>query len=184
MTDMVTAEELAAALPHVLAAPATAAPVHLLCTRPARNQRQFAPRIVLRRRWRRAGRFRDAASRGPKLEDGSPDPRIQVSILPLRVLDLVWRDRAAVAHPGDTIIADLNTSEEALPAGCLIRAGTAVLRVSDIWNRGCAKWRGRYGNAAYAWTSNPDHKIHRLRGILCAIEQDGEVAVGDSIERV
>lgn len=183
MTDMVTAEELAAALPHVLAAPATAAPVHLLCTRPARNQRQFPTRIVLSRS---GGVDGDFEMREPwsKLEDGSPDPRIQVSILPLRVLDLVWRDRAAVAHPGDTIIADLNTSEEALPAGCLIRAGTAVLRVSDIWNRGCAKWRGRYGNAAYAWTSNPDHKIHRLRGILCAIEQDGEVAVGDSIERV
>jgi hypothetical protein len=183
MTDMVTAEELAAALPHVLAAPATAAPVHLLCTRPARNQRQFAPRIVLSRSGGVRGDF-EMQEPWSKLEDGSPDPRIQVSILPLRVLDLVWRDRAAVAHPGDTIIADLNTSEEALPAGCLIRAGTAVLRVSDIWNRGCAKWRGRYGNAAYAWTSNPDHKIHRLRGILCAIEQDGEVAVGDSIERV
>lgn len=183
MTDMVTAEELAENLPHVLAAPATASPVHLLCTRPARNQRDFPDRIILRRDGGVQGDF-EMREPWSRLEDGSPDPRIQVSILPLRVLDLVWRDRTAVAHPGDTIIADLNTSEEALPAGSLIRAGTAVLRVSDIWNRGCAKWRGRYGTAAYTWTSNPNHKIHRLRGILCAIEQDGEVALGDEIAKL
>ena len=183
MGDQATADELAAALPHVLAAPATDGPVHLLCTRPARNQRAFQQSLDLSRQHGVPG---DMEMREPwlKLSDGRPDPRIQVSILPLRVLDLVWRDRETVAFPGDTIIADLNMSEDNLPNDCLIRVGTAVLRVSDIWNRGCAKWRGRYGNAAYAWTSSQDHKALRLRGILCAIEQDGRVAVGDVISRI
>ena len=165
-----------------MAAPRTDAPVDLLCVRPAKNQRLFPDRILLTRE---GGVEGDLEMSQPwlKLDDGRPDPRIQVSILPRRVLDLVWVDRDRVAHPGDTIIADLDTSEANLPAGSLIRVGTAVLRVSDIWNRGCAKWRGRYGNAAYLWTSNPEHKVHRLRGILCSIEEDGEVARGGMIAK-
>jgi len=183
MDNHATADELAAALPHVLAAPATDGPVHFLCTRPAHNQRVFHRSLTLSRE---LGVAEDLEMREPwmTLPDGRPDPRIQVSILPLRVLDLVWRDRETMAFPGDTVIADINTSEDNLPNDCLIRVGTAVLRVSDIWNRGCAKWRRRYGNAAYAWTSAQDHKVYRLRGILCAIEQDGTVAVGDVVSKL
>lgn len=181
--DQATADELEAAIPHVLAAPASDGPVHLLCTRPARNQRVFQQSLALSRMHGVEGDFE---MREPwlKLGDGRADPRIQVSILPLRVLDLVWRDREAMAYPGDTIIADLNMSEDNLPNDCLIRVGTAVLRVSDIWNRGCAKWRARYGNDAYAWSSNAANKALRLRGILCAIEQDGTVVVGDVISKL
>lgn len=183
MTDHVTAEELERALPDVLAAPSTDAPIHLLCTRPAKNQRAFPERLVMSKAEGVAG-DREMSEPWLKLDDGRPDPRIQISILPLRVLDLVWRNRDTVAHPGDTIIADLNTSEESLPPGTLLKAGTALLRVADIWNSGCAKWRHRYGNAAYSWTSAPAHKVLRLRGIFCSIEQDGEVAIGDRISKV
>lgn len=183
MTDQATADELAAAIPHVLAAPATDGPVHLLCTRPTRNARRFEQTLSLTRQHGVAG-DREMQEPWLKLDDGRPDPRIQVSILPLRVLDLVWRDRETVAFPGDTIIADLDMSEDNLPEGSLIRAGTAVLRVSDIWNRGCAKWRKRYGNDAYAWTSNESHKSLRLRGILCSIEEDGTVSIGDVISKL
>ena len=180
MTTHVSAEKLTNALDDVLAAPRTDAPIAMVCTRPAKNQRHFPAQLTLSRE---TGVEGDLEMSQPwlKLDDGSPDPRIQVSILPLRVLNLVWHNRGTVAHPGDTIVADLNTTEESLPAGSLIRVGSAVLRVSDIWNRGCAKWRGRYGNDAYAWTSAQDHKIYRLRGILCSIEQDGTVKPGDLI---
>ena len=183
MTAHVTAEELMKSLPDVLSAPKTNAPIHMLCTRPARNRRLHPGRVVMTRESGVLGDF-EMGQPWLALDDGRPDPRIQVSILPLRVLNLVWSDRQAVLHPGDTIIADLDTSEANLNPGCLLRAGTAVLRVSDLWNRGCAKWRSRYGNAAYAWTSAPEHKAHRLRGILCSIEQDGEAATGDLISRM
>lgn len=119
-----------------------------------------------------------------KLDDGRPDPRIQVSILPLRVLNLVWRDRTNMAYPGDTIIADLDTSTANLPPGSLLQVGTAVLRVSDLWNEGCAKWKVRYGRDAYDWTSTAAHEGYRLRGVLCSVEEDGEVALGDLIRRL
>jgi hypothetical protein len=117
-----------------------------------------------------------------RLADGSPDPRIQVSIMPQRMMDLVWKLGDAAPHPGDPIVADMNTSLENLPTGSLICAGTAVLRVSDVWNDACVKWKTRYGQAAFDFIRHaPDL---RLRGVLCEIVQDGEVAVGERLQVV
>lgn len=183
MTGNASAEELAAALPHVLAAPKDAATVAMLCHRPAPNERSFPDRLRLTRaggiegeRWARAPWLR--------LPDGAPDPRIQVSVLPLRVLDLVWRDRTGNPHPGDPIVADLDMTEANLPVGTLMQAGTAVLRVSDVFNDGCVKWKVRYGTPAKDWIVAPGHPELRLRGILCSIETDGEVALGDRIGKL
>ncbi|MFN0114232.1 MAG: MOSC domain-containing protein [Paracoccaceae bacterium] len=183
MNAFVTAEALAAALPHVLSAPRTDGPVHILCTRPAYNKRVFPDRLRLTRAGGAEGDF-EMSMPWLKLADGSPDPRIQVSILPLRVLDLVWLDRKATVHPGDTIVADLDVSEANLPAGSLIRVGSAVLRVSDIRNDGCAKWKVRYGRPSYSWITDPAHAPFRLRGIFCSIEADGEVSPGDRISKL
>lgn len=182
MTDkaQVTAEALAAALPHVLAAPKDGAAVEGLCLRPTYNERRFVDRITVTRaggipgeRWSTAPWLR--------LPDGSPHPGIQVSILPRRVLDLVWRDREGTPHPGDTFVADLDTSEANLPAGSLLSVGKAVLRVSEVFNDACVKWKVRYGAAAKDWITAPGHPPLRLRGLLCSVEQDGEIANGDLI---
>lgn len=87
-------------------------------------------------------------------------------------------------HPGDTIICDLNMTEDNLPAGSLLQAGTAVLRVSDLFNDGCVKWKARYGRAAKDWITAPGHPRLRLRGILCSVEQDGEVRLGDPVRKL
>jgi len=183
MTDFASEAALAAALPDVLNAPKTRTTVHMLCIRPGYNQRVFPDSISTTRQHGVQG---DGETRQPWLMDaaGQPDPRIQVSILPLRVLDLIWRDRTAMIHPGDTIITDLNTSTDSLPPGSLLQVGSAVLRVSDLWNNGCAKWKLRYGPAAHHWVHDAAHEQHRLRGILCSIVQDGEVAVGGTISRL
>lgn len=179
-SDPVTAEELAAALPFVLAAPKTDGPVQSLCFRPGFNQRRFPESLRLTvaegvpgERWLTAPWLR--------LPDGSPHPDIQVSILPARVLDLVWRDRSGTPHPGDTIVADLDCSLTNLPVGSLISAGSAILRVSGEFNDGCVKWKARYGQAAKDWITLPGHPELRLRGILCAVIQDGDVTLSDRI---
>ncbi|WP_418904099.1 hypothetical protein [Cereibacter sphaeroides] len=179
----VTAEELAAALPHILAAPKTDAPIVSLCWRAGFNRRSFPDRLLLTRRCGIPGE-RWLKQPWLRLPDGRPDPRIQVSILPARVCELVWRDRQGTPHPGDTIVADLDTTEANLPVGSLLRAGTAVLRVSDVFNDGCAKWKARYGVAAKDWIVAPGHAALRLRGILCSIEEGGVVAATDRLRKL
>jgi hypothetical protein len=174
----VTAAELDAALPAVLAAPRDAGAVRLLCTRPDTNARSFPDMLTLSRG---VGAKGDGHEARPwlTLPDGRPDPRIEVSLIPWRVLDLVWRDRDRVAHPGDNIAVDMSLSETDLPVGSLLAVGTAILRVSDVPNDGCAKWKVRCGRAAYDWIVTPSGLRQRLRGLYCSVEQDGEVRLGD-----
>lgn len=181
MTDFVTAEELDQAFCHVMAAPRDIGPISMLLYRRKYNDRVFTDRLRLTKAHGVEGDF-EMTMPWLKLDDGYPEPRIQVSILPQRVLDLCWRNRETAAHPGDQIIADLNMSLENLPAGTRIRVGTAVLCVSDLWNDGCVKWKARCGRPALNWVRA--HEDLRLRGIFCSIEEDGDVCVGDNIVRL
>ena len=178
---MITEAELMAALPHVLAAPKTDAPIATLTLRPALGQRSHPSEITLTRAHGIPGE-RWSTTPWMRLKDGSPDPRIQVSILPVRVMDLVWRDRVNTPHPGDPIVADLDCSLANLPTGIRIQAGTAVLEVSDLFNEACVKWKVRYGAAARAWIDQPGHPDLRLRGVLCSIVQDGVVKLTDRLQ--
>ncbi|MEH6361745.1 MAG: hypothetical protein V7761_13570, partial [Amylibacter sp.] len=110
----VTMAELKAALPDVLAAPKDNAPIEQLCLRPDFGERNFVDKMQLTRefgipdeRWNYAPWL--------KLDNGKADPRIQVSILGTRVLDLVWRDRVNTPNPGDSFMADMDFSEANMP---------------------------------------------------------------------
>jgi hypothetical protein len=177
--SQVTNDELMAALPGVLSAPKTGSAVELLCLRPDFGQRRFVDEIAVTKSQGIPGE-RWGKTPWLKLPDGTGHPGIQVSILPRRVLDLIWRDRENVVHPGDTFVCDLDMTEANLPSGTLLGVGTAVLRVSEVWNDACAKWKVRHGEAAFDWVRA--HKELRLRGILCSIEQDGVIRNGDAVE--
>jgi MOSC domain-containing protein YiiM len=178
-----TAEELAALLPAVLAAPREGGVVRLLCVRPKPNARSYPDKITMTRAHGVTGDF-EASRPWLTLPDGSPDPRNQVSIMPWQVLDLVWRDRDRVPHPGDNIAVDMNLTEANLPVGTLLAAGTAILKVSDEPNDGCVKWKVRKGRAAYDWITHPDHLPLRLRGLYCSVEKDGEMRLGETLRRL
>jgi hypothetical protein len=167
----------------VLAAPRTDGPVRLLCARPRNNHRTFPDSLTLTRA---AGVVGDCESISPwlTLPDGRPDPQTQVSLLPSRVLDLVWPSRDPKLHPGDNIVVDLDLSLANLPTGTLLRAGTALLRVSAEPNDGCAKWKVRMGRDAYDWVRTNASQGYRLRGLFCSVEQDGIVTLNDRISRL
>ena len=178
-----TTAQLRTALDHVRAAPTDNAPIASLCRRPGFGQREFLTELPLTvdqgipgDRWLSAPWM--------KLPDGSPDPRIQVSILPTRVLDAVWLDRDAQPHPGDPIVADLDCSYGNLPIGSHLQAGTAVLEVSDVFNDACVKWKARYGNAAKDWITERENVHLRLRGLLCKIVQDGVLRQTDHLVKL
>lgn len=176
-------DELNRALPDIMAAPQDGAAISMLCLRPARGQRRFVDRITLTRAQGIPGE-RWATQPWIRTQDGAPHPGIQVSILPRRVLDLVWRERGTTVHPGDTFIADLDMSEANLPTGQLLQVGSARLRVSEVFNDGCVKWKARYGQEALDWVRAPQHRALRLRGILCSIETDGVIVDGDMVKKI
>jgi len=165
------------------AAPMDSGPVSHLCYRPDFGQRVFRNRLALDTergvtgdRW-----FRHAWLR---TEDGGPDPRVQVAIIFAGLLRRIWDDADGGAHPGDTIATDMNLSEGALPAGARLKAGTAIIEVSDVFNDGCAKWKVRYGTEAYRWARDPALRTYRPRGIFCRIVQSGVVTADDRLIRI
>lgn len=181
MTNQVTTDELMAALPEVLSAPKSGSAVEQLCFRPGYGERHFVEELTLTRAHGIPGE-RWGTAPWLKLPDDSGHLGIQVSILPRRVLDLVWRDRETTVHPGDTFICDMDMTEENLPEGQLLSVGTAILRVSEVFNDSCAKWKVRYGEPAYDWVRRPEHRAYRLRGVLCSIERDGVIRLGDKVD--
>ncbi|MEM7438235.1 MAG: hypothetical protein AAF393_01455 [Pseudomonadota bacterium] len=180
---LTTMAECEAAFSHVLDAPKDNAAIEILCFRPDFGERDFRDEIeltvehgIVGERWGKAPWL--------KLKDGSPDPRIQVSILGRRTLDLCWRNRDTTIYPGDTMIADLDMSEANLPAGTRLQAGTAVLEVSTKFNDACPKWIKRYGRESFNWFNIRENRTLRLRGALCMIVQDGIVRKGDILRKI
>jgi len=178
-----SSKDLFEALPHVLAAPKDGAAISHLCLRPERNARRFVPEITLTRAGGIPGE-RWATQPWLRLDNGDPHPGIQVCLIPKRVLDLVWHPEQDTLHPGDTFAADIDMTETNMPEGQLLSVGSAVLRVSGVFNEGCVKWKARYGPEAYDWVRDPRHRAYRLRGVLCSVEQDGVIREGDILRKV
>ena len=178
-----TRAELDAGLPHILSAPKDGGLIEMLCLRPEYGQRNFVDSISVRAAQGIPGE-RWSSHPWLRLPDGAPHPGIQVCILSKRVLDLVWRDRVNSVHPGDTFVTDMDLSEGNLPTGQLLSAGTAVLRVSEVFNDACVKWKARYGAASREWINAPQNRALRLRGILCAVVQDGEISCDERLHKL
>ena len=174
--------ECETALEHISAAPKDGAVIEELCFRPSFSARAFPTEIDITKAHGIAG---DRWRTHPwlKLSNGDPDPRIQVSILSKRVMDLCWRDRINTPHPGDLLVVDMDLSEDNLPVWSILSAGNAKIEVSDQFNTACVKWRRRYGEDSFKWINLPENKRLRLRGVLCRVVQDGTIKVGDKLQK-
>ncbi len=106
--------KLDAAIPSILAAPQNSAIIQQLCFRPDFGECTYVQELLVTTD---SGVQVCRQSHTPwlKKKDGSGEPRIQVSILQKRVLDLVYEPGGATVHPGDTFIADMDLSYENLP---------------------------------------------------------------------
>jgi len=172
---------LDAATSDILAAPKDGANIEQLCFRPDFGERTFVEELPVTPEGGVQG-CRWSHSPWLKKDDGSGDPDIQVSILQKRVLDLVYAKGGDAPHPGDTMIVDMDLSEENLPVGTLLQAGTATLRVGKHWNNACVKWKVRYGEDALNWVrATPQH---RLRGVLCEVVEKGVIKNGTPLTKL
>ncbi|HKP17837.1 MAG TPA: MOSC domain-containing protein [Gaiellaceae bacterium] len=107
------------------------------------------------------------------------DPDTQVTLMNVRVTELISRDDQPLYASGDNFQVDLDLSEESLPAGTRLRLGEALLEVSESPHAGCKTFRERFGLEATLWVN--DHRDRRLRGMNCRVLEAGWVAVGDPV---
>jgi MOSC domain-containing protein YiiM len=117
---------------------------------------------------------------GDRWVDGArPDPEAQVTLMNVRVAELISRDGQPLDTSGDNFQVDLDLAEDALPAGARLRLGEALLEVSAEPHTGCKKFRARFGLDALLWVN--DNRDRRLRGMNCRVLEAGWVAVGDAV---
>lgn len=112
----------------------------------------------------------------------SRHPDAQVTLMSVRVAELVASEHAPLHTPGDNFLVDLDLSEDALPAGTRLRVGSALLDVSAKPHTGCKKFMARFGVEALRWVN--ENRALRLRGVNCRVIGGGEVVLGDPIEIV
>jgi MOSC domain-containing protein YiiM len=116
--------------------------------------------------------------------DVSADPLRQITVMNSRVLASVAGDRARWQLAGDQLIVDLDLSMDSLPAGTRLQIGQAVVEVTEPPHTGCAKFAGRFGAVALAWTNGPEGRRHRRRGMHVRVLESGTVRRGDAIRKL
>lgn len=178
-----TAEELAAGLAAVRAAPRDAGTVEMIVRRPAVDAREV---LAEGRLTAEDGLVGDSwRSRGSRsTPDGSADPDRQVTVMSSRYVDLIaGGDRSAWPLAGDQLYVDLDLSEASLPAGARLRVGTALVEVTEPPHTGCAKFSARFGSEALRVANSPEGRTLRLRGLHVRVLEPGTVRQGDAIRR-
>jgi MOSC domain-containing protein YiiM len=123
-------------------------------------------------------------ARGAATPDGSADPLRQITVMNSRVLASVAGDRDRWQLAGDQLIVDLDLSIDSLPAGTRLQIGQAVVVVTEPPHTGCAKFAGRFGVEALAWTNGPEGRRHRRRGMHVRVMKSGTVRQGDAIRKL
>lgn len=179
----ITAVELEQGLSEVVASPGDAGKLVAIVVRPGVNKREaltearISPESgVEGDRWVRNSFY--------KLDDGSSDPRCQVSLMNARLLRQIAGDDEGMCLAGDNLIVDLDLSELNLPAGSQLAIGSeVVLEISDLPHTGCSKFAQRYGTEARAYVNSERGKALHLRGRYARVIRGGTVRMGDSASK-
>ncbi len=120
---------------------------------------------------------------GDRWNPETSHPEAAVTLMDHRVAQALLGGRD-VELAGDNLIVDMDLGEDALPIGTRLKVGSAVLRITPEPHTGCKKFARRYGTEALKWVNSKAVRHLRRRGVHAVVEVDGEVAVGDRIERV
>ena len=118
------------------------------------------------------------------LDDGSPDPAVQVTLMNSRCLQLIATTKDRWPLAGDNLIVDFDLSTNNLKPGQQISVGPVILEISDIPHTGCMKFRDRFGVEALRFVSTKEARDLRLRGAFARVIQPGEIRVGDKIKKL
>jgi hypothetical protein len=117
-------------------------------------------------------------------KDGSANPAAQLTIMNVRVIDLVAQDKARWSLAGDQLFIDLDLSAENLPPGSRLALGSAVIEVSAQPHTGCQKFVERFGADAMKFVNSSVGRQLHLRGINAKVVQAGLIRVGDGVKKL
>ncbi len=114
----------------------------------------------------------------------SANPDAQITMMNSRLIHLLAGDKSRWALSGDQLFVDLDISQDNLPAGARLRIGEVVMEVSPLPHTGCTKFARRFGGAARKWVMTDEGQQARRRGVYTKVIVDGEIRVGDRIQKL
>ena len=121
-------------------------------------------------------------ARGSKATpDGSAHPKMQLTLMNSRIIQLISQDRDRWHLAGDQFFVDMDLSQENLPAGTRIGMGSAIIEVTSVPHTGCKKFVERFGVDAMKFVNSPVGKVLNLRGINARVIQSGSVRSGERV---
>ena len=176
-----TRAELDAGLGRVVVAPRDSGAIELIARRPAVSEREEVEQGEITVENGLEGDNWSARGSGG---GGPADPETQITIVNSVVASLVAGDRGRWALSGDQIYVDLDLSEENLPPGTRLRAGSAELEVSPRRHTPCAKYARRFGLDAYRFVNTKEARLLRLRGMNTRVVRSGRVNAGDTVTKL
>jgi len=172
-TRVLSRAELEQGLPDILSSPRDEGELKMIVQRPAVDERRTVEEGVL------------------SLEDGlvgdnwksrrNAHRDMQLTLMNARVAALVAQDPSRWPLAGDQLYVDLDLSWENLPAGTLLRVGSALVAVSEIPHLGCSKFLIRFGRDARDFVNSEVGCKLNLRGINAKVVKGGEIEVGDNV---
>ena len=116
--------------------------------------------------------------------DRSPHPEMQLNVMNARAAALVAVSADRVPLAGDQLYVDLHLGTDELPPGTRLRVGDAVIEVTAIPHRGCAKFTQRFGLDAMRFVNSDAGQRLNLRGINAKVVVPGTIRAGDTIVTV
>ena len=117
-------------------------------------------------------------------EDGSANPKAQITLMSARAAALIAGDRDRWPLAGDQFYVDFDISERNTPPGTRLALGTAIVEVSDKPHTGCPKFADRFGSDARRFVLSPVGRELNLRGINTTVIHAGVVRTGDQIRKL
>lgn len=178
-----TRDELQAGLDEIRRAPQDAGRLEMISRRPDMGEREVLTEAQLDVAQGLVGDnwlIRGSSS----TPDGAANPGAQLTLMNVRVADLVAQDPTRRILAGDQLYVDLDLSVENLPPGTRLAIGGAIVEVSDVPHPGCPKFTARFGVDAMKFVNTPEGKDWRLRGMNTKVVQGGTIRVGDRLQKL
>jgi MOSC domain-containing protein YiiM len=178
-----TLEQLHAGLDHIRASPADHGKLEMIVIRPVTNERRVLERCEISAA---GGVHGDSWANDcwMKLDDGRPDPQVQICMMNARVIDLIAGSRDRWALAGDNLFVDFDMTCDNLQPGDRLSIGPAMVEISEQPHNGCKKFVSRYGKDALSFVNSPQGKQMRLRGIYAKVIEPGTIRVGDMMKKL